>query len=169
MTPALPPSLRPDCARCAALCCVAPAFDAAQGFGYDKPAGEACRHLLPDNRCGIHPVLVAQGFPGCASFDCFGAGQRVTARFDGADWRTSPAQARSVFEAYARLRALHELLALATVALSRARGEAASGTVRQVLAELTALCETTEPIDGAALRRATLARIQSALKGANCG
>ena len=164
MTEALPASLRPDCARCAGLCCVAPAFDAGQGFGYDKPAGEPCRHLQADNRCGIHPALVAQGFPGCASFDCFGAGQRATALFD-ADWRESPETADRMFETYSRLRALHELLAMATVAQSHAPDGAAAQTVRQVLAHLHQLCETSEPVDGIALRRQTLKQIQQALRG----
>lgn len=164
MTEALPASLRPDCARCAALCCVAPAFDADQGFGFDKPAGEACMHLQPDNRCAIHPALVAQGFPGCASFNCFGAGQRATALFD-ADWRESPAGAGRMFETYSRLRTLHELLAMATVALSHAPDGGAAETVRQVLARLDGLCETSGPVDGIALRRQTLKQIQQALRG----
>lgn len=165
MTNALPASLRPDCARCAALCCVAPAFDAEQGFGYDKPASEPCRHLQSDNRCAIHPALVAQGFAGCASFDCFGAGQRATALFEGADWRISATLASRMFETYGRLRTLHELLALGTVALTQARSAAATETVQQVLAQLTRLCETSEPVDGVALRRQTLKQIQQALRG----
>jgi hypothetical protein len=165
MHTSLPASLRPDCARCAALCCVAPAFDAEQGFGYDKPAGEPCRHLQSDNRCGIHPALVAQGFAGCASFDCFGAGQRATALFSGEDWRGSAARAGRMFETYGRLRTLHELLAMATVALAQARTAAATETVRQVLAQLNRLCETSEPVDGVVLRRQTLSRIQQALRG----
>ena len=166
MTEALPASLRPDCARCAALCCVAPAFDAGQGFGFDKQAGEPCMHLQPDNRCAIHPALVAQGFPGCASFNCFGAGQRTTALFD-ADWRESPASAGRMFATYSRLRTLHELMAMATVALSRTPDGAAAETVRQVLAGLDRLCETSEPVDGIALRRQTLKQLQQALRGAN--
>lgn len=164
MTAPLPASLRPDCARCAALCCVAPAFDADQGFGYDKPANEPCRHLQSDNRCGIHPALVAQGFAGCASFDCFGAGQRATALFEG-NWRTSPQTARRLFETYSRLRTLHELLAMATVAQSRAPAGAAAETVRQILARLGHLCETSEFVDGVALRRQILQQIQQALRG----
>jgi hypothetical protein len=160
----LPASLRPDCARCAALCCVAPAFDAGQGFGYDKPAREPCRNLMADNRCAIHPALVAQGFGGCASFDCFGAGQRATALFAGADWRLTPDRAPDMFEAYARLRALHELQAMATLALPRARDEAA-GSVRQLLARLASMCETNEAIDAVALRRAALATIRDAMNG----
>jgi hypothetical protein len=165
MSDALPAWLRPDCARCVALCCVAPAFDAEQGFGYDKPACEPCRHLQTDNRCSIHPALVAQGFSGCAGFDCFGAGQRTTAMFEGG-WRASPSQATRMFETYARLRALHELMAMASLAQTRARDAATAEDVRQVLARLTALCETREPVDAIALRREILQQIQSALKGA---
>jgi hypothetical protein len=164
MTHALPASLRPDCARCAALCCVAPAFDAEQGFGYDKPAAVPCRHLQPDHRCGIHPVLVAQGFPGCASFDCFGAGQRTTALFED-HWRTSPEQARRVFETYSRLRTLHELLAMTSLAQAKVRDAGAAQSVQETHAKLTRLCETREPVDGVALRRATLRQIQQALNG----
>lgn len=164
MNAMLPASLRPDCARCAALCCVAPAFDAEQGFGYDKPAREPCRHLRPDNRCRIHPALIAQGFAGCASFDCHGAGQRATARFPD-DWRDSPETAERMFETYSRLRSLHELLAMATVAQSRAPDAAGAETVRQVLARLTRLCDTDEYVDGAALRRQVLQQIQTALRG----
>ena len=166
MTATLPASLRPDCARCVALCCVAPAFDAEQGFGYDKPAREPCRHLHSDNRCGIHPALVAQGFSGCASFNCFGAGQRVTALFEGCDWRASPGNATRMFERYSRLRTLHELLAMATLAQPHAKDAVATENVRQVLAHLARLCETDEPVDGVALRRQTLGQIQQALRGA---
>jgi hypothetical protein len=144
---------------------VAQAFDADQGFGYDKPHGEPCRHLGSDNRCGIHPALVAQGFAGCASFDCFGAGQRVTAMFDGRDWRTSPEHASRMFETYARLRSLHELLAMTTLALAQARDAATTQHFQQLLARLTQLCESDEPLDSIALRRQTMQQIQTALRG----
>lgn len=164
MTDTLPASLQPDCARCVALCCVAPAFDADQGFGYDKPACEPCRHLQPDHRCGIHPALVARGFSGCASFNCHGAGQRATAMFAGG-WRDSPEQAAHLFATYGRLRTLHELLAMATLSQSRAQDSVARETVQRIHAELTRLCETSEPVDGVALRRQTLQRLQQALRG----
>ena len=38
--------LRADCARCAGLCCVAPAFAASADFAIDKPAGHACPHPM---------------------------------------------------------------------------------------------------------------------------
>jgi hypothetical protein len=159
---ALPSHLRPDCGRCVALCCVAPAFDAAQGFGHDKPAGEPCRHLHADHRCSIHATLGTQGYPACAAFNCFGAGQRVTQQ-SGSDWRNSPAAAGRMFEAYARMRSLHELLALTTLAQQRATTAPAAQKLQQILAGIQQLCEIEEPIDGVALRRRTVQNIRDAL------
>lgn len=103
--------LRADCARCAALCCTAPAFTASADFALDKPAGQPCPHLGPGFRCGIHNRLRGQGFPGCAAYDCFGAGQRVTQiTFGGRDWRQVPAAAGQMFAVFERVRQLHELL-----------------------------------------------------------
>jgi Pentapeptide repeats (8 copies) len=105
------PDLRADCASCAGLCCVAPAFAASADFAIDKPAGRACPNLAPDFRCGIHSELRERGFPGCTVFDCFGAGQRVVqVTFGGRDWRASPAVAGSMFAAFDVVRQLHELL-----------------------------------------------------------
>ncbi|HEY2206001.1 MAG TPA: pentapeptide repeat-containing protein [Pseudonocardia sp.] len=109
--PEATPALRGDCARCVGLCCVAPAFVASADFAVDKPAGQPCGHLRPDFRCGIHDSLRNRGFPGCAVFDCFGAGQRATGlSAGGADWRAGPAAAAAMFDAFAVLRPLHELL-----------------------------------------------------------
>ena len=69
--------LRADCGRCAGLCCVAPAFVASADFAIDKPAGRPCPKLSSDFSCSIHDSLREHGFPGCAVFDCFGAGQQV--------------------------------------------------------------------------------------------
>ena len=55
--------LRADCSRCAALCCVVPAFAASADFAIDKPAGVPCPNLQPDSRCGIHESLRPRGFP----------------------------------------------------------------------------------------------------------
>lgn len=109
-------SFSPDCQRCAALCCVAPAFDAVQGFGFDKAAHTACPHLQADHRCGIHPHLREQGFAGCTAYDCHGAGPWVTALFGGV--HAPPSTAR--LDAFMRLRPLHELLLLLTLAQARA-------------------------------------------------
>ena len=104
------PELQADCARCAALCCVAPAFSASADFAIDKKGGEACPHLGRDFRCGIHERLRPSGFPGCAVFDCFGAGQQVTqVTMAGRNWRTDPQVAPAMFASFAVMRPLHEL------------------------------------------------------------
>ncbi|MGY1839544.1 MULTISPECIES: pentapeptide repeat-containing protein [unclassified Modestobacter] len=103
--------LRADCDRCVALCCVAPAFTASADFAFDKPAGTPCRHLRADTRCGIHAQLRDRGMPGCVVFDCFGAGQRVTALTGaGRDWRADPATTAEVFAVLPVMRQLTEVL-----------------------------------------------------------
>ncbi len=101
--------LQADCSRCVGLCCVAPAFGASADFALTKPAGSPCPNLQADFRCGVHTQLRPLGFPGCVVYDCFGAGQRVTAAFAGQDWRT-PEVAAPMFAAFERTRVLHELL-----------------------------------------------------------
>ena len=104
--------MRADCANCCALCCVAPAFDADQGFGFSKPARTPCVNLRDGYRCAIHGALERLGFPSCAAFDCYGAGQRVTQRlFAGKSWATAPKIAQEMFNAYYKYRLLHELMA----------------------------------------------------------
>jgi uncharacterized protein YjbI with pentapeptide repeats len=111
--------LAADCARCAGLCCVAPAFTKSSDFAITKPAGRACPNLRADFRCGTHSTLREKGFPGCTVFDCFGAGQRVVqVTFEGRDWRTDPSIATSMFDAFMVMRNLHELLWYLTEALS---------------------------------------------------
>jgi hypothetical protein len=103
--------LRADCANCAGLCCVAPAFAASADFAIDKPAGTPCPNLQSDFRCGIHDTLRDRGFPGCTVFDCFGAGQRITQEtFGGAGWRETPGLARAQFAVLPVMRQLHEIL-----------------------------------------------------------
>src|SRR3954469_1845596 len=107
--------LHADCARCAALCCVGPAFAASADFALDKPAGTPCPNLRDDFRCGIHARLLPAGFRGCTVYDCFGAGQRVTAATRDEDgqpttWRRTPAAAPAMFAALTTTRILHELL-----------------------------------------------------------
>ncbi len=104
-------ALRADCERCFGLCCVAPAFAASADFAIDKDAGQPCPNLGPDFRCGIHDRLGQLGFPGCAVYDCFGAGQKVAqVTFGGRDWRRTPRIAAQMFEVFTIMRQLHELL-----------------------------------------------------------
>ncbi|WP_320069804.1 pentapeptide repeat-containing protein [Micromonospora sp. RTGN7] len=111
--------LRADCSRCFGLCCVAPAFAASSDFAVDKPAGRPCPNLGGDFRCGIHRDLRAKGFAGCTVFDCFGAGQQVSqVTFTGRDWRAAPETAGRMFDTFAVMRPLHELLWYLTEAVA---------------------------------------------------
>ncbi|HTV78179.1 MAG TPA: hypothetical protein VMF03_07975 [Steroidobacteraceae bacterium] len=135
------PRLQTDCARCCALCCVVPPFDADQGFGFDKPAHRPCRHLAGDDRCHIHGELAARGFPACRAFDCHGAGTWVTqSLFKGACWRSSPAIAQRMFALYPRYRMLHELLWILDVAIGRLPPADAAPLQRRMHA-IAALCD----------------------------
>jgi hypothetical protein len=158
--------LQADCTRCCGLCCVAPAFDADQGFGFDKPAHSACPNLGMDHRCGIHDELRARGFPACAGFDCFGAGQWVTQElFGGKSWQESPEIAARMFRLYARYRVLHELRALLELALQRV-APVNAGQLEECRRRLEGICQAgADPacnIDLEALRKSvrTLIRAQ---------
>jgi hypothetical protein len=108
--PLVPPSLAADCGSCFALCCVLLPFQAASGFGIDKPGGTPCPNLAEDDRCRIHATLREDGWPGCSIFECFGAGQQVSqVSYGGVSWRDQDnlpemAAVRSV------MRLLHEML-----------------------------------------------------------
>ena len=54
--------LRADCARCVALCCVAPEFTASADFAINKPAGQPCPNLRADFGCSVHNRLRPAGF-----------------------------------------------------------------------------------------------------------
>lgn len=149
--PALPPRLRADCTACHGLCCVALPFDAAQGFPFDKAAGQACPHLRADFRCAIHDRRHELGFGGCGGFDCHGAGQRAS-RLPG------PPAGR--IAAFLRLRPLHDTLA--RLALARHYVDAPLADEMAALAQaLDTACEQAGAPTGAlqARARALLARV----------
>lgn len=136
--------LRADCARCAALCCVAPAFAKSADFAVDKPAETPCRHLAPDFGCGIHDTLRDRGFPGCTVYDCFGAGQQVVQiTFGGRDHRDSPEQARRMFAVFPTMRVLHELRWYLTEASTFEVSAALRAELAAALAETERLAEGT--------------------------
>jgi hypothetical protein len=127
--------LRADCSRCAALCCVGPAFARSADFALDKPAGQPCPNLLADHRCGIHAELRDRGFPGCVVFDCFGAGQQIVqVTFGGADRRAAPEVAAGMFAALPVMRQLHELLWYLGEALALPAAAPLHGEVRRLQA-----------------------------------
>lgn len=158
------PSLSADCARCAALCCVALSFERSESFALDKQAGEPCPHLDGD-RCAIHADRDSEGFGGCLAFDCHGAGQRLTQEaFAGRHWRDDDETARAMFDAFFILRALHELLLL--VATAR-RLPAAAALSRELDAQWAILDRAASAkgaaigaVDVGALRRGTHALLR---------
>lgn len=84
-------SLRANCERCFALCCMATTLEKSAEFAIDKPANRACPNLRADFRCSIHSRLRQRGFAGCTEFECYGAGQKVSQHtFGGRDWRSEP-------------------------------------------------------------------------------
>ncbi len=128
--------LTADCARCVGLCCIAPEFAISADFALAKPAGAPCPNLRPDCRCAIHPRLRAEGFRGCAVFDCFGAGQRVVqTTFGGRHWRDEPA----MLEVFGVMRALHELLWYLTEALELETSAPIDGELRAALGDVERL------------------------------
>ena len=132
------PGLRADCERCVGLCCVALPFSASADFAINKAAGAPCPHLRSDFRCGIHARLRQRGFPGCAVYDCFGAGQKVAqVTFGGQAWRRAPQTAQQMFAVFAIMRQLHELLWYLTEALTLA-------PARPLHGELSLALEKTE-------------------------
>jgi Pentapeptide repeats (8 copies) len=127
--------LHADCTKCAALCCVVPAFAASADFAISKPPEQPCPNLTSGFRCSIHDRLRPAGFGGCAAFDCFGAGQAlIQVTFGGRDWRTEPALARPMFAAFPIMRQLHELMFYLNEALALAPAEPLASQLRDLLA-----------------------------------
>ncbi|GLF94621.1 pentapeptide repeat-containing protein [Streptomyces yaizuensis] len=148
------PELRADCANCFGLCCVALPFAASADFAVDKAAGQPCRNLDAEFRCGIHTRLRPSGFTGCTVYDCFGAGQKVSqVTFGGTDWRRDPAGAPAMFAAFPVVRHLHELLWY----LDEALGLAAARPLHTELRALRAQTGELTLLDPAALAALDLA------------
>ncbi len=105
------PSLVADCEQCFALCCVLLPFSAVSGFGMDKPGGMPCPNLADDDRCRIHATLRQDGWSGCVTFDCFGAGQQVSqVTYGGVSWREHD-NLGEMAAVLSVMRVLHEMLA----------------------------------------------------------
>lgn len=127
-----------DCSQCAALCCMALAFDKGARFALDKPAGTPCPNL-GHHLCAIHDQLENRGFSGCAAYDCLGAGQRVTQElFAGDSWQDRPELTRPMIDAFAHMRLLHSLWELLETALGLPLSEAERTEARAHIAAIRA-------------------------------
>ncbi|WP_375709761.1 pentapeptide repeat-containing protein [Mesobacillus foraminis] len=103
--------LKADCESCFGLCCVALPYVKGADFAFDKTGGSPCRNLQSDYRCSIHTKLRESGFRGCAVYECFGAGQKVSqSTYGGSDWRSRPETAQEMFSVFPVMQQLHEML-----------------------------------------------------------
>jgi uncharacterized protein YjbI with pentapeptide repeats len=126
--------LRADCENCFGLCCVALPYAKSADFASDKAGGTPCSNLQSDYRCGIHKNLREKGFRGCAVYECFGAGQKVSQfSYSGNDWRDNQASAKEMFDVFPIMQQLHEMLYYLNEAL---RLEAAQPIYKDLLAVL---------------------------------
>jgi uncharacterized protein YjbI with pentapeptide repeats len=132
--------LKADCENCFGLCCVALPYAKSVDFALDKEAGTPCQNLQSDYRCGIHKNLRKQGFQGCTSFECFGAGQKVSqVTYDGTDWRENPSIANEMFRVFAIMQQLHEMLCYLAEATKRKEAEFIRNDLQDALLEMEAL------------------------------
>jgi hypothetical protein len=105
--------LKPDCARCASLCCVAFAFNSLDSFAIDKKAGEPCPKLSSCGGCSIYDDRERLGFRGCVGFNCYGAGQRVTQEFfHGQTWKEDSRILEPMVRLFIAINRAHEVLQL---------------------------------------------------------
>jgi uncharacterized protein YjbI with pentapeptide repeats len=137
-----PLELVADCERCFGLCCVVPAFAKSADFAFDKPAGQPCRNLGDDFRCGIHRDLRRKGFPGCTVYDCFGAGQKVAQQtYKGVDWRDAPQTRQQMFEVFPVMREIHQLLWYLSEAVTIRAAKPIHADLRRLLDETAQLAD----------------------------
>ncbi len=128
-----------DCSECWGICCIHLYFSKSDGFPNNKAAGTPCSHLSTDYSCSIHQQLANRGYNGCLSFDCLGAGQKisqVTFRGDG-DEGLQPSD--KILEAFQLMRQLHELLWYLLEALDRAEAVRESIKIRELYDKIHAL------------------------------
>lgn len=158
------PVLSADCSRCDGLCCVLLSFRRSADFGGDKQAGTPCHHLDAGDRCGIHDSLRHTGWSGCASFDCFGAGQHLThTTYAGRHWRDATGSELAEMGAVLTVvRRLHEMLAH----LAEVERRSPDPGAREMTAELVALSHATPETVLAADLEAVRARVSPVLRAA---
>lgn len=103
--------LKIDCTNCSGLCCVALYCSKVDGFPENKEAGIPCQHLQSNFQCDMHQDLSRKNMKGCMTYECFGAGQKVTQMY-GLDhtWQTHPQQRQHIFETFLVVFQLHQML-----------------------------------------------------------
>ncbi len=128
--------LQTDCSQCAALCCIALAFDKGRDFAFDKNPGQPCPNL-DHHSCSIHDSLESKGFAGCVKYDCLGAGNRVVQEvFNGRSWQKDPMLTRPMIEAFAGMREVHKRIDLLRAAETLPLDKSDDQTRREYLAQM---------------------------------
>lgn len=113
-------SFKSKCDACLGLCCVALFFSKTDGFPHDKKAGEPCQHLSTIHKCDVYQNLKQLGYNGCISFECFGAGQKISRfTFANQDWRIKLEISKNMFESFQVIRQLHEMIQYVAEAIQR--------------------------------------------------
>src|SRR4029077_2000768 len=85
------------------------------------------------DRCGIHATLRQDGWSGCVTFDCFGAGQQVSqVTYGGVSWREHD-NLGEMAAVLSVMRLLHEMLAHLTEVGRRSPDPAAAALTDQVV------------------------------------
>ncbi len=136
----IPDELRSDCKNCFGLCCVALPYAKSADFAFNKDGGTPCPNLQADFRCGIHNHLREKGFRGCVSYECFGAGQKVSqVTYLGKDWRDHPALTKEMFDVLPRMQQLHEMLYYLNEALCQEEAESIYIDLRAAIEETESL------------------------------
>jgi len=146
-------SLKPDCANCFGLCCVAFHYLKSEDFPINKLAGQPCVHLADSYACTTHSELRERGFKGCTVYDCLGAGQFVSqVAFHGRSWREDDVDGARMFATVPIMSQVHELLLNITDILSRDIPKGDARLLETLLEELLAFRESPpEQLTGTAL------------------
>lgn len=99
-----------DCEKCSGLCCVGLYCSKIDGFPEDKEANIPCKHLQSNFKCDIHSQLFKKNLKGCLTYECFGAGQKVTQMYGASgDWSTNSSQRKEIYEVFLRITQLHQM------------------------------------------------------------
>lgn len=157
---------RSDCSRCAALCCIAFPAESGEGFAASKEAGEPCPRLGPFGQCTIYWRRAEEGFAGCVGFECFGAGQYVTARHGGSnDWQADAGRLARMTAHFLAIHRAFELLWLSRhaqeISGSLAARSDAAALEKELVAIISRPADQLEARDLPEIER----RLRSLLKG----
>ena len=67
--------------------------------------------MMFDFQCEIHKRLAELNLKGCLTYDCFGAGQKVTQSvYQNIDWQKNPDRADEIFKVFIIVTKLHQIL-----------------------------------------------------------